>query len=121
LLRTFGTVLKWAVLLPILAAILALAVANGQSVTVHLNPFDAADPILKFDLPLYQLAFILFVLGALVGGLVAWTSQLRQRRRERARRDAAAFFPAHAERQASVASNAPPPGTAGFLPRPGGG
>lgn len=119
MLRTLGRVLKWVILLPILAAILALAVANGQTVTVYLNPFDGADPVLRFELPLYQLAFVLFVFGALVGGLVAWSSQLRQRRRERARREAALFQgrgERPAERQPSPAPNA-----AGFLPRPGGG
>ncbi len=114
MLRTLGTILKWVILLPILAAALALAVANGQSVTVHLNPFDGGDPVLKFDLPLYQLAFILFLLGALVGGLVAWMSQLR--RRSRARRDA---LPYESRAERPSPSPAPPPETAGFLPRPG--
>ncbi len=112
--RALGTILKWVILLPILAAVLALAVANGQSVTVHLNPFESGDPVLKFDLPLYQLAFVLFLLGALVGGLVAWMGQMKHRRRERARREAVAPFQGHAERPNPV-----PPDTAGFLPRPG--
>jgi hypothetical protein len=115
-LRTFGTILKWVILLPILAAIVALAVANGDDVSVYLNPFDRADPVLKFALPLYQLAFALFVLGALVGGIVVWSSGVRQRRRERARREAALF------EARPVTPQAPPPaapGAAGFLPRPG--
>ncbi len=114
MLRTLVTILKWVILLPVLAAILGLAVANGQSVTVHLNPFDSGDPVLKFDLPLYQLAFILFVLGALIGGLVAWTSQLRSRRRARARRELVDSFEGRAQRPAPN----PPQDTAGFLPRP---
>ncbi len=114
MLRTLGTILKWVVLLPILAAVLALAVANGQSVTVHLNPFDSGDAVLRFDLPLYQLAFVIFLLGALVGGLVVWMSQMKHRRRGRARREAAAPFQGQAERPNPVA-----PATAGFLPRPG--
>lgn len=113
--RTLGTLLKWVVLLPILAAILALAVANGQDVTVYLNPFrSAADPVLRFELPLYQLAFLLFVVGALVGGIVVWSSGLRHRQRERARREAAAF-----EARAAPAAPSPTPAAAGFLPRPG--
>jgi Lipopolysaccharide assembly protein A domain len=116
-LRTLGTILKWVILLPILAAMLALAVANGQDVTVRLNPFNADDPILRVDLPLYQLAFILFALGVLVGGLVAWTGQMKQRRRLRARREMDALFESRAERAAERAP-AEPSDVAGFLPRP---
>jgi uncharacterized integral membrane protein len=115
LFSTLGRLLKWLVLLPILAAILALAVANGQTVTVYLNPFDRTDAVLQFELPLYQLGFILFVLGALVGGLVAWSGQIRQRRRERARREAA-LFPGRAERP--VKRQPAPAPAAGLLPRP---
>ena len=49
-----GAVLKWIILLPVLVAVLMLAVANDQTVTVHLNPFDPADTVLKVDLALYQ-------------------------------------------------------------------
>jgi len=114
LLRTVGTFLKWLILLPILAAIVALAVANGDDVTVYLNPFDRADLVLKFDLPLYQLGFALFVLGALVGGLVVWSSGVRSRRRERARSEAALFE----ARPVTPDTSAPTPSAAGFLPRP---
>ena len=58
MLRTLGTILKWAILLPVLLAVVLLAVANDQTVTVHLNPFDKADPVLKVELALYQIAFL---------------------------------------------------------------
>ena len=47
MLRTLGTILKWAILLPVLLAIVLLAVANDQTVTVNLNPFDTTDPVLQ--------------------------------------------------------------------------
>lgn len=113
--RSLATILKWAILLPVLAAILLLAVANGQDVTVHLNPFVLDDPVLRAELPLYQLAFVIFVVGVLVGGLVAWTGAARQRRRERERREAALFAS-----RAEPARGAPPRPieSAGFLTGP---
>lgn len=113
--RTLGTILKWVILLPILGVILALAVANGQLVAVHFNPFNAADPALKIDLPLYQIGFIVFVLGALTGGLVAWASRMKQRRRERARRESEALFKSRPAEQGGFDTRP----NAGLLPRPG--
>jgi hypothetical protein len=81
LLRTLGTILKWAILLPVFLAVVLLAVANDQSVTVNLNPFDKTDPALKIELALYQIAFLVFVLGVLFGGLIVWTGQRRRQLR----------------------------------------
>jgi hypothetical protein len=116
--RALATLLKWLILLPILAAILLIAVANGEDVTVHLNPFDGDDPVLRAILPLYQLAFILFALGVLVGGLVAWASGLRRRRRERTRGDAP--YPSRAHGAPGRTPNTSPVAAdvAGFLPGP---
>jgi uncharacterized integral membrane protein len=118
LLGTLGTILKWAILLPVLIAVVLLAVANDQTVTVHLNPFATDDPVLRVDLALYQLAFLLVALGALVGGLVAWRGQLKHRRRARDRRQEAALWQARAERSERRDAEAPPAESAGFLPRP---
>src|SRR3954451_22606039 len=96
--RKLSSVLKWLILLPILAVVLLLAIANDQSVTVHLNPFDTSDPVLKVDLPMYQVGFAFVLLGVLIGGLVAWSGQLRHRRRARERRDEAARWQSRAER-----------------------
>lgn len=120
---TLGRIVKWAILLPVLIAIVLLAVANNQAVTVHLNPFDTADPVLRVDLALYQLAFILFALGTLVGGLVSWRSQLRNRRRAHDRGRETGLGEARAEQSARSATEpesyaARPAGATAFLPRP---
>ncbi|MGQ7793098.1 LapA family protein [Faunimonas sp. B44] len=96
---TIGTILKWLILLPILAAVALIAVANDHMVAVNLNPFDPADPVLRVELALYQIAFLFFVLGALAGGFVIWNGQRRYRREARQVRDDAAFWRARAERQ----------------------
>lgn len=74
-----AVVLKWLVLLPILIVAVLLAVANDQAVPVHLNPFDTSDPVLSYEVPLYQLAFLIFALGALAGAIVVWNNQRKYR------------------------------------------
>ena len=119
MLAAFGTLLKWIILLPVLVAVLLLALANDQSVTVHFNPFDADDPVLRVDLALYQLAFVIFVLGALVGALIAWSGQRKYRRRAEERNAETALWQARAERSERRQAEARPPSqAAAFLPRP---
>jgi uncharacterized integral membrane protein len=114
-----GTILKWVILLPILIAVVLLAVANDQSVPVNLNPFLPSDPVLRADLPLYQVAFLLFVLGALAGALVTWSSQRKYRSRARDRRQEAQFWQDRAQRSERRQEEARPPSRAtAFLPRP---
>jgi hypothetical protein len=112
LLRRFGTIVKWAVLLPVLLAVVLLALANDHDVTVHLNPFDADDPQLSYAIALYQLAFLIFAVGVLFGGIVAWGGA-RRRRRARSRREEAVPSPARPERRGEPAAQA-----SAFLPRP---
>lgn len=115
---TLGTIVKWAILLPVLLLVLLLAIANDQSVTVRLNPFDAEDTALTFQLALYQIGFLLFLAGALVGSLVTWTGQSRHRQQARRRQAEARFWHDRAERQ--EARQGSPQGTSAvaYLPRP---
>ena len=115
MLATLATILRWLILLPVLAAIVLLAIANDHTVTVHLNPFDTSDPVLRTDLALYQLAFVLFVVGALIGAVVAWSGQRKYRRQARQTSQEAAFWQARAERADQRRTELQP---AGFLPRP---
>jgi uncharacterized integral membrane protein len=115
----FGALLKWIIILPVLVAVLLLAIANDQSVTVHFNPFDPNDPVLRVDLALYQLAFAIFVLGALAGALIAWGGQRKYRRRAQERSVETALWQARAERSERRQAEARPPSqAAAFLPRP---
>ena len=116
MLRTLGTILKWAILLPILLAIVLLAVANDQSVTVNLNPFDKTDPALKVELALYQIAFLIFVLGVLFGGLIVWTGQ--RRRQLLVRRVESPSWQPRADRPDERNPQAAASGVSAFLPRP---
>ena len=116
MLRTLGTILKWAILLPIFLAVVLLAVANDQSVTVNLNPFDKTDPALKVELALYQIAFLIFVLGVLFGGLIAWSGQRRRRLRDR--RTETASWQARADRPEERKPRAAASEVSAFLPRP---
>lgn len=118
--RKISALLKWIILLPILLVVLLLAIANDQSVTLHLNPFDTADPVLKVDLALYQLAFAFFFLGALAGGLAVWSGQHKYRRRARERREEAAVWQERARRSERPRDETPAAQSriAAFLPRP---
>lgn len=114
-----ATILKWLVLLPVLLAALLLAIANDQNVTVHLNPFDPQDPVLRADLALYQVAFIVFVLGALIGSVVTWTGQRRYRQPARRPRELAPAWKSESESvDRRQHPKAPPSSQAAFLPRP---
>jgi uncharacterized integral membrane protein len=107
-----ATILKWLLLLPILAAVALLAVANDHVVVVNFNPFQPDDRALQLELPLYQIVFAVFVVGALIGAFVTWTNQLRHRRRAVRQRDAA-------RREARTAEAAGPATHSGLLPGPG--
>ena len=116
MLRTLGTILKWAILLPIFLAVVLLALANDQSVRVNLNPFDKTDPALRIELALYQLAFLIFVLGVLFGGLIVWTGQ--RRRQLLGRRAESLAWQTRVERPEERKPQAAASGASAFLPRP---
>jgi uncharacterized integral membrane protein len=112
MLGRLAMIVKWLVLLPVLAALALLAVANDHRVTVNFNVFEPADPAMQLELALYQIAFAIFVLGALVGAFVTWKSQLRHRRRAAREREAA-------RRAAPPAAPAGQAAHTGLLPGPG--
>ncbi|MFZ0457015.1 MAG: lipopolysaccharide assembly protein LapA domain-containing protein, partial [Rhodoplanes sp.] len=68
---------------PLAVLIVALAVANRQTVAISFDPFNAADPAYRVQLPLFLLVFLLVIAGVLMGGVAAWLKQSRWRRRAR--------------------------------------
>lgn len=62
-----------------------LAIANRHEILFNLDPFDAANPSLAWELPAFLLIAAVFFLGMLAGGMAMWVSQRRNRRLARDR------------------------------------
>jgi uncharacterized integral membrane protein len=71
------------ILAPLALAIIALAIANRQTVTISFDPFNAVSPAYVAQAPLFLLVFMLVIAGVLIGGIAAWLRQSRWRRRAR--------------------------------------
>jgi uncharacterized integral membrane protein len=78
------TRLLLAILMILAAAVLvAFAIANRTVVSLSLDPFEPTDPAYVLTLPLYLLGFAILIIGAALGGIVAWFNQGKQRRHRR--------------------------------------
>jgi uncharacterized integral membrane protein len=71
------------ILVPLGIVLIAFAVANRQSVTVSLDPFNAERPAGSITLPLFALIIGLIVLGVLIGGITSWVRHGKSRRMAR--------------------------------------
>lgn len=89
-------ILSWIVGIPVAAAIVAFAVANRGAVKLSLLPLP-----FEIELPLYLVALGALLAGLLAGGLIAWLSagRLRRRARQSAREAEAASREARALRE----------------------
>jgi uncharacterized integral membrane protein len=67
------------ILAPLALLMVALAVANRAKVTISFDPFSATHPAFAATLPLWGLAFILLIVGVVIGGVAAWLAQRRWR------------------------------------------
>ena len=72
--------LKAILMVPAFAALVALAIANHQPVTVSFNPFDSSDTDFAMTVPLYLVGFTVLIAGVVVGGIAAWLKQGKRRR-----------------------------------------
>jgi uncharacterized integral membrane protein len=80
MIRKFVTAL---ILVPLAIVVVALAVANRQTVVVSFDPFDQVHPAFALPLPLYALVLALVIAGVVVGGVAAWLRQGKWRRAAR--------------------------------------
>jgi hypothetical protein len=76
----FRRILRTIVLIPAAAVLVALAVANRQSVTISFDPFDPADPAYVLTAPFYLVGFSLLIAGVVLGGIATWFEQGKLRR-----------------------------------------
>jgi Na+/glutamate symporter len=71
------------VLVPLMIAIVALALVNRHGVPISLDPFSAGDLTNAVQVPLFVLVFGLVAGGVFVGGVAAWLNQGKWRRAAR--------------------------------------
>ncbi len=72
--------LKYLLLLPIVAAVVLVALGNRQIVTLHLHPFqDIEQPEHTLDVPLYLVMLVAVMAGVVIGGFATWLEQGRHR------------------------------------------
>jgi uncharacterized integral membrane protein len=71
------------IVVPLVAVIVAFAVANRQTVTVSFDPFSQAAPAYAATLPLFAVIFAVLIVGVLIGGFAAWLRQGKWRRTAR--------------------------------------
>lgn len=80
--------LRWLVLAPVTLFVIVLAIANRQSVTFSLDPFDPLEPALGVTMPLALILLLAVLLGIVIGGVASWTKARSQARSKAARRNA---------------------------------
>ncbi len=103
-----GRLVKWLILVPVLAVVALLSVANDHLVTLNFNPLEPADQAMQIDLALYQIGFAAFVAGALVGAFIVWNNQRKYRRKARNSRYEAARWQAKVEQAERPATTTGP-------------
>lgn len=71
------------IFVPLGILLIVLCVANRESVTLALNPFQPQDSVLSVSAPLFVLLFVSVIFGMAVGSAVTWLSQGRYRKQAR--------------------------------------
>lgn len=89
--------LRWLLLAPVALFAILLAIANRQSVTFSLDPFDPVTPALGVTMPLALIVIIAMLIGILIGGAASW----RQARVKAARRHTPIVPPAPSASQSA--------------------
>lgn len=111
--------LTYLIVVPLGLIFIAFAVANRHFVTVSFDPFNAADPALSANMPLFLLIIAVAVLGVIAGGVASWWGQRHWRRAARrheadARAARAELADLRAATQRSGAGRLPAPASGGF-------
>jgi len=67
-------------LLPLAVLLILLSVANRQGVRFSLDPLNAEQPALAFELPFFVFLFIALFIGMVIGGSLTWITQGKHRK-----------------------------------------
>jgi uncharacterized integral membrane protein len=98
--------LKFVLLLPVVAAVLLVALGNRQIVTLHIHPFqDIEMPEHTLDVPLYIVMLVAVMVGVVIGGFATWLEQGRHRAAARRARVEVKRLTAELARKGQVATS----------------
>lgn len=71
---------------PIAVALILLSVANRTPITMSLDPFRPESPAFAITLPFFVYIFAALIIGLLLGGVVTWLRQGKNRKTAREQR-----------------------------------
>ncbi|PYE89368.1 LapA family protein [Phyllobacterium leguminum] len=71
------------VLVPLAIVLVALSVANRETVMLTVDPFNPGNPALSWSAPLFVWLFGVLIVGLLLGGAVTWARQGKYRKSAR--------------------------------------
>ncbi|HXV29586.1 MAG TPA: DUF1049 domain-containing protein [Sinorhizobium sp.] len=97
----FKRLINILVLVPVGVILIVLSVANRQTVTLALNPFNPADSMLSVSAPFFVFLFLAVIVGLVLGAAATWLAQGKYRRRARNEANEALKWHREAEKQRS--------------------
>lgn len=87
------------ILLPIAIVLIVLSVANRDTVTLALNPFDPSDNLLSISAPFFVFLFATLILGMIIGSAATWFRQGKYRKKARSEAREAVKWHTEADKQ----------------------
>lgn len=79
----FKRILNILILVPVAIILIVLSVANRQSATLALNPFNPGDSVLSVSAPFFVFIFLALMLGMVLGSVATWFKQGKHRKNAR--------------------------------------
>lgn len=76
-------IFRWLITFPILLIAGFLLIANRHNIFISLDPFNAQDPALSFDIPLYLVILVAIFIGLVLGSSLTWLGQHKYRKASR--------------------------------------
>ncbi len=87
------------ILAPVAIVLIVLSVANRDTVTLALNPFDPSDTLLSLSAPFFVFLFAAVMLGMIIGSLATWFKQGKYRKKARVEAREAVKWHTEADKQ----------------------
>lgn len=94
----FKKLINILLLLPLAIILIIMSVANRQSVTLALNPFNPEDAFLSFSAPFFVFVFASIIVGVMLGSIATWASQGKHRKKARREANSAAKWHTEADK-----------------------